>query len=241
MDFKKYLTRLGVEPRSQDPRFLDASRSSLDHARAHAEAQKFEDKLEAALKLPSDPALKQDLLAIAGGQSRPASHASVAGWLALAASVLVLVGVASFLLPTTGADAQVRQAFVAHLSHPEPALTARQNISDQRILERFAERGIVLREGLQDVSYYSPCVIGDVPGLHLVMTDDEHQQVTLMLMPGQGLESKHNFSMGDMTVQLSETSAGALALFGHQGQDLSGTMRDLLRNIDGPRRSLAAH
>ncbi|MEM1090587.1 MAG: DUF3379 family protein [Pseudomonadota bacterium] len=234
MDFEQYKIYLNADPRSREPEFLEASRSSIQNASAHAAAQEFEDKLESALRVPVPSPSVETILAHCFTDEESSHSYRPPTWLAMAAAVLVLVGVASVILPRgPQVDAFAREAFVAHLEHPEPAAFANDRpLPPPMVAQGFTSQGVSLEEAIADVTYLSPCVIGEKRGLHLVLTDDTGDKVTVMLLPGEPMEEKHNFSMDQVTVQMMPTGAGALALFGHQGQDLSPLARQLARDLN---------
>ncbi|MFK7955420.1 MAG: DUF3379 family protein [Lysobacterales bacterium] len=242
MDFEQFKIFLNADPRSREPEFLEAARSSIQNASDHAKALAFEDKLDNALRVPVVSPTTDDILTHCFGDEQSVSSYRPPTWLAMAAAVLVLVGVASVLLPgASPVDAYAREAFIAHLGHPEPgALSSEDAISADAVILAFANQGIAMRDALADVTYMSPCVIGEKKGMHLVVTEKSGDQITVMMMPGEGLESSHNFSVETMTVQMVPTNAGALALFGHQGQDLSPLGRELVRDINRSNELVAA-
>ncbi|MEM9531373.1 MAG: DUF3379 family protein [Pseudomonadota bacterium] len=234
MDLEQYKIYLKADPRSREPEFLEASRASIENAKAHAEALAFEDKLEQALRIPvEDPSEEEILLHCWNAENVDHDHSSSPSmWLAMAASVLMLVGVASMFWPAGQVDADVREAFIAHLDHPmEQPLAAEGEVPAAAIALAFANRGMALEGKMENVSYLKRCVIGDVQGLHLVLTDSEGDQITVMVMPDEPLERIHNFTVDSMTVQMVPSDAGAVALFGHQGQDLSPLARELSRGL----------
>ncbi len=46
MNLEDFEKQLNIEPRNEDPEFLEARRSSLSHAAAYRQAQAFEEKLD---------------------------------------------------------------------------------------------------------------------------------------------------------------------------------------------------
>ncbi len=241
MDFDQYKIYLSADPRSQEPEFLEASRSSVQNASEHAKALAFEKTLERALRVPVPSPSTQDIMTRCLGEQSTATIYRPPVWLAMAAAVLVLVGVASVILPggNTEVDDYARAAFVAHLEHPEPALSNTAKVGEEQLIAEFSRQGVNLEQAIADVTYLSPCLIGEKKGLHLVLTDSSGDQITVMMMPGETLQESHNFSMDSMTVQMIATKAGALALFGHQGQNLSPLGKSLARNVNRANNQLA--
>lgn len=230
MDLEEFEKRLLSEPRSDDPEVIAARRASTAHAAAYRAAQAFEDRLEAALTLPVAPDAADRIIARCLGRR---SRAPV--WIALAASLAVAAVVAVWLVPSgpSAADLAVRAAFVDHLSLPEPALDSQTPVDSEQVRAAFAVAGVELTGELGNVTYLYPCVIGGQKGLHLVMTESDGSQATLMMMPGRHLVAAADFSLPGLSAHLLPTAMGAIALFGHGNQDLSGLSRAVSDSI-GP-------
>ena len=127
-DFKKILM---TEPDSEDPEFVTAKTSSLEHARATRESERFEQQLAAALKVPVPEDGARRILAGLGQ-----GGTTVARWplLAVAAALVAAVGLAALMLRPV-APSDVRVAFVEHLQHPEPrALASDAPVAEARAL-----------------------------------------------------------------------------------------------------------
>ena len=64
MNFSEFKKRLGAEPRSRDPEMLSARDSSQQFETAAREAEDFEDKLEAVIKVEAPADLLSDIQSI---------------------------------------------------------------------------------------------------------------------------------------------------------------------------------
>lgn len=216
MDLKDFNRRLGEEPRSDDPELRQARNESIAHAAAFRDAQQFEDRLEHALHLPVEAGLADSILEHCLGPEQ--TRRIVPGWLAVAASFAVAALVAVFLFRGEPVNAELRDAFIAHMEYPEGALDSDQVISGQRFLVSLAKSGVDFAGTPDDITYFYPCIIDEKPGLHWVVTDDRGQKTTVLLIPGHEIASVHDFSVGEISARMLPTSAGVMALFGHQGQ-----------------------
>ncbi len=228
MDLEEYEKRLLSEPRSDEPEAVEARRASTAHAAAYRAAQAFEDKLEAALKLPVAPDAAERIIERCLPRR---SRAPV--WIALAASLAVAAVVAVWLVPSgpSAADLEIRLAFVEHLGNPEPALESERAVDPAQVRAAFAGVGVDLVDPLGNVTYLSPCVIGGRQGLHLVLTGAEGAKTTLMMLPGQHLTAAAEFNLPGISARLERTDMGAIALFGHRNQDLDALSREVLANV----------
>jgi len=118
MNFSEFKKRLGAEPRGSDPEMLEARRSSPEFEQAAAEAEAFERKLEDALKVGVDEeALLVSLaeIPVRPDSSRPAWKSP--HWMALAASVVVVVGIASIVLHQARQPTTVAEYVESHFNH----------------------------------------------------------------------------------------------------------------------------
>ena len=94
MNFSEFKRLLGADPLNQDPGTLRARDSSPEFERAAEEAENFERKLHSALAVntPADSFL-EGILDIPG--SATGQVATRPRWFAIAASVLVMLGIAA--------------------------------------------------------------------------------------------------------------------------------------------------
>ena len=229
MKLEEFEKQLLIEPGSQDPEFLAAKKGSLAHARAHKASERFERKLSAALQLPVDEGRAGQVLEAVLGD--PASGSSGRRWglLAMAASLVAAVGLSLLLVQSKPAP-DIRTAFVAHLRHPEPAaLASREAVDEQRALEALALMGATGLPRQATVTYVYPCPIGGVKGMHMVVTDSQQRQTTLLFMPDRSLASADEFVVDGMPAQVFNTPSGAAAAFAHAGE----LPEDLLRELFG--------
>ncbi len=232
MDLKEFQQRLGAEPRGQDPEVLTARGESVAHAAAYRAALDFEDRLEAALRVPvPNDAAERIIERCLGRPARPWLPA----WVGIAAVLALAIGIGVWLLPIgpNPADLELRTAFVEHLDNPEPALVSDATVGAERVRAAFAVAGAEFDGGLDNVTYLSPCVIGGKKGLHLVLTDSSGAKTTLMMMPGSRLAASAEFSLPGISARVEPTPVGAMALFGHRGQDLDKLSRNILASL-GP-------
>ncbi len=62
-------------------------------------------------------------------------------------------------------------------------------------------------------------------------TDQGGEKATVMMIPGEQLTAVAEFALPGISARLLPTSMGAIALFGHQSQDLGELSRDVLDNV----------
>ncbi|MDX1569425.1 MAG: DUF3379 family protein [Xanthomonadales bacterium] len=229
MNLDELEKQLLIEPDSQDPEFLAAKTSTLEHARAVKASEQFEKDLAEALRLPvGEDNAERVLTAIFDDQS-DGPPARRWGLLAMAASLVAAVGLAFFLIqPEQPSD--IRTAFVEHLRHPEPqALASDTAVAEGRALEALALMGATGLPREAAVTFAYPCPIGGVKGMHLVVTDRQRRKTTLMFMPERSLASPEEFVVDGMPARVFNTPSGAAAAFAHSGE----LPQELLRELFG--------
>ena len=232
-DFKKQLM---TEPMAQDEAMLAARRSSVQHMAAAKQSDAFESALEAALKLDTDANLVADILAGVQQQEPVAQRPFWGGWLAAAATVTLALGLGSFLYDGSVEASPMREAFVAHMGnrHEYPmALSATEVKPEAEVREIFAKFGADLDSDFGKVTYMTRCKIGGKLGVHLVVTEESGEKTTVMFLPGEALNAEINFDVEQVTAHMVSAPTGVIALFGHDGQDLSATTAALLQSLGG--------
>lgn len=215
---------------------LEARRSSVQHMAAARKSDAFESSLEAALKLKTETHLAAEILANVRQHEPTADRSHWGGWLAAAASITLALGIGSFVYDGTVAATPMREAFVAHINndHEYPmALTRAEVRPESAVREFFDEFGADLESSFGKVTYLTRCRIGDKLGIHLVVTEKSGDKTTVMFLPDEKLVAEVSFDVDQMTARMVSTPTGVVALFGHDGQDLSATTAALLQGLGG--------
>jgi len=236
VELEEFKQQLMIEPGSQDQAMLAARRSSVQHMAAAKQSDAFELQLEAALRFDTDANLTADILASVRQQEPSAGRSHWAGWLAAAASVTVALGIGSFMYNGTVEATPMRAAFVAHMSndHEYPMVLARTEARPESDVKDIFDRfGADLNSGFGKVTYLTRCKIGDKLGIHLVVTEDSGDKTTVMFLPGEELAAQISFDVDQVTARMVSTPTGVVALFGHNGQDLSATTDALVYGLGG--------
>ena len=168
MDCLEFRRRLAAEPQSRDPELLAHRDGCAACAAAWERAQAFERELLEALDVPVPAGLADRvLLAQATGERhRQTRRRHVA--FALAASLLLALGVGSYGWRQMDARSLPALA-VAHMPGEIHSLDLSQPISDAAIAAGFAVRGVTLRgPAPADVTYVHDCPVGPYKTVHLV-------------------------------------------------------------------------
>ena len=130
----------------------------------------------------------------------------------------------------------MREALVAHMNnlyeYPK-ALRGTEARPESVIRAVFAEFGADLSSGFGKVTFLARCKIGGKRGIHLVVTENSGDKTTIMFLPDQELIANISFDVDQVSARIVSTPTGIVALFGHDGQDLSATTAALLQGLRG--------
>ncbi|MEM9300611.1 MAG: DUF3379 family protein [Pseudomonadota bacterium] len=242
---------LNSEPRSQDPAFLEAKRSDLTLARKAADAEAFEQKLERALALPVDNDLTDRILSRI--DDRPTAWQRWPVSLAAAATVVIAVSLAILLPDSDVAPASdpviaavdkqdmmadkgamagdpMVAAFYDHLMKDKSqALASTAAFQSAEAEAALAEVGIRMADSGMKLTfaYPYPCPVGG-PSMHLVMTDEESRQTTVLFSPAGRVEKGVDTMAPDnLPARAFNVAAGAVYVVAHDGQPVDVLMGTL--------------
>ena len=218
MNFSEFKRRLGAEPRSQDPEFRLARDSSPEFAKAAAEAEAFEDKLERAAHFSCPQGLADELIALGRGPHRPAGR-----WVALAvaASLLVAFGATVLYRNLNPSWPSVDAYLVDHYRHHGQLLIDQVDgsVSTEaaRLLEDLNVQAMPELAGIIGVIKY--CPTPDGKGVHMVL-NTRQGPVTLIYMPGTRVSDGEMLGFDAVEALLVDLPAGSAAIIGAPEQDI---------------------
>jgi len=222
---------LGAEPRSSDPDFVEARRGSIEFAALARDANAFEEKLEAAIKVPVEADYSDQVLSKLAeveptiGASAKTVVTSLSRWtriIPIAASIAAIFALGIMIGRNTGPD-PLQQVFAAHVTHEEYALDLTDPIELRRVQAAFAMHGAKFQLASDSkVTYMATCVMGGKVGLHLVVVDDQGEHSTVMYLPDEADVREGMFSSGNLPGRMIKTEDGGVtAVFSHDGQPVS--------------------
>jgi hypothetical protein len=225
VDFKRLL---GAEPWNRDPETLRARNSGPEFEQAAEEVETFERKLQAALEVPEDPALTERILAVASG---PARRRGPPGWMALAASVVLVAGSVGIVWLQGRQPQDVGQYLLEHYAHDGDSLAARAGeLADPRDIERvLADFGVAASPQLAGrVRLIKYCPTPDGRGAHMILASPAGP-VHLIYMPATGVNDGQDIHFDGMRAQLLALGSGSAAMIAPGNQPL-GELEHLVRS-----------
>jgi hypothetical protein len=166
MNCLEFRRLLGSDPLATAPGFARHRAECARCAEAAARALEFEATLRRALQVePAAGFADSILLAQATRQNRQRTRARRDGLLALAAMLMLALGV--------GMQIEARPLStlaVKHLSHEALALTSTTPVPPESVRKAFAQFGIALRDvPVAKITFVACCPVGRSKSVHLVM------------------------------------------------------------------------
>lgn len=143
----------------------------------------------------------------------------------MAASMLVVSFSMALWLGPTNLEKISANDVVAHVLHhveEDPTLmTAFKAPTDQQDLQKlFLAVGASLNEPIDQMSYAGECIVKGQKGLHVVM-QGEQGPVTVIVLPGQQLDSMIAFESSGFQGELLPVKGGVVAIIGNSMEQLS--------------------
>jgi hypothetical protein len=224
-DFKRLL---GADPWNREPETLRARHSGPEFEQAAAEVEAFERKLQAALEVPDDPALSERILAVS---AQAASRRGPPGWLALAASVVLVAGSLGIVWLQSRQPSDLGQYLLEHYAHDGASLVDRAGaVADPAELARIlADFGVEASPPLAGrVRLIKYCPTPDGRGAHMVLASPEGP-VHLIYMPATGVSDGQDIRFDGMHAQLLALTTGSAAMIAPDSQPL-GELERLVRS-----------
>ena len=225
MNLTEFKKLLGADPLSRDPDTLRARQSGPEFEAAALEAEAFEDKLRAAVNIaPPDDALLDGLLAV----SEPPKRSY--GWMAMAAGVLVAIGVAGVLWNQSVPTMDLDETVAWHYSEDGELLMAmaRDDFDSGEARRILAEFELIAEQELQgQIRFMKICEGFNGSSAHMIVETDRGL-ISVIVMPGVRARERL-FEFGDMQGYYVTLGDATAAIIGSPEQAVSG-FSDLIRN-----------
>lgn len=181
---------------------------------AAREAEKFERKLNQALRIAPPAGLLDDILAVTD-RERAKHGASPRRWapFALAASLMMAVGAAGVVWNLNRGTESVEDYLVAHYAMDGAQLEAKaagQSASNVEAI--LAEVNFeALPEFADMIGFIKYCPTPDGKGVHMVL-NTERGPVTVILMPATAVEDRESYLGNGMQARIVSLSRGSIAV-----------------------------
>lgn len=223
-DFKKLM---GADPGNKDPETLLARQSDPVFEAVAAEAEVFEKKLQAAVRIAPPADLVKQIQSIGQAPARKRK------WfpLAVAASLLVAVSAGGLYWRQTHHWNSVEQYVAQHYAHDgskviERASVKMPDVDVERLLAKLnASAAMPLSAKILFVKF---CPTPNGRGAHMIVSTDQGP-VTLIYMPEIQVAEGERVTFDQMQALLVNLEQGSAAIIGNQSQNIGGLVA-MVRN-----------
>lgn len=222
MDYSEYQRLLGADPRNRDPAFLAARESSPEFRAAAEAADRFEALLEQAVALEAPADLTEGLSRIPVSDKHPLRERRAWWPIAVAASILLMVGAAGLVWKMQPAWDTVPDYVVDHYRHDGAMLLARGDghavveVSD--MLAAFGVEAAPELAGI--VNVIKSCPTPDGRGVHMVVNTDRGL-LTVIYMPDTSVTDGERLTFDDREALLVALPKGSAVIIGAGQQGIS--------------------
>jgi hypothetical protein len=232
MNCREFRRQLLIDPNCAEPEFLEHETDCPECAREHERAQRFEQRLKAALRTdaPDHSKLRRPSNATAKPRGGQGSHR-----LALAASLVLALAVGWWLelgwQGRTVANSDLGQVVLQHIEDEINHLQDEGVVQPAAVAYLVSQFGGRLVEDLGQVSYLGRCHIRRWEGIHLVV-HGRAGAVTVLLMPEEYRREPERVSSGRFSGVILPTSNGSMAVIGEKAErveDLGRRIRAAIR------------
>ncbi len=212
-----------AEPASQDSAFLHHKGECESCAGLVAQVGQFDKRLSDALRVDVPENLASRIIlrqSLAQAHKWPARLRSV---YAIAAGVLLAVGLAGLLTAVTRAPS-FEQSVVTHLDTEWNRLIAQRDVTEQKLVRVLSSLGGELQGEIGDIRHASVCDFAKEGGAHLVF-DGRKGPVVVLLLPKKHVEAPRAVATKQFDGSIVPTNHGSMVVIGAEGEDLQDITR----------------
>lgn len=197
------------------------------------QARQFESQLRAAVMVEIPEGLQARILLAQSLDKQPRGARLQPRWLALAASLLLSIGIAGGLLYRGNPDGRpeaLQAAVFGHIDAELDHLHEERNLQAGQLTGLFDQFGARVTDGIGKVNYAGHCTIRRHSGLHLVLPG-QRGPVTVLFMPGEYVNARRNIRTERFTAVIAPTGYGSVAVVGEPGEVLDEILGKVSRHV----------
>ncbi len=236
MNFSEFKQKLGAEPRQTAETYRAGETRDAERDAAVAEAESLEDRLEAALRLPVDEDALLDSVLAASRSAQGARTRRPPTWLAVAAGLVLVVGVAALVGWLQAPPETVEDYVQSHYRHDGSRVLARagEAVDRAEIEAVLASVGVRASDAFSEqVRFIKFCPTPHSQGAHMIV-DTAAGPVTVIYMPAVELAQPVLVRFDDVEARVVALTTGAAAIIGPEGrpvEDLQSRLREGIRPL----------
>ncbi len=186
----------------------------------------FEQALDSSLSVPVPEGLSSRILLrqrLAVQQSRRRAQ-----WLAMAASLLLVLGVV--LVQLDFAQPELDTIVLSHINDELHHLSDRHNVDMERLNKLLQPHGAQVAGLNRPVHYAGACPMRRHDGAHLVV-GGSNGPVTILIMPGEYVEKRSSLKDERFQGVIIPTENGSMAIVGEDPQQVEEVEQELQRSL----------
>ncbi len=213
MNFSEFEEKLGAEPRKTATGLADEIAGDPQWAAAAKAALSLENQLEQTLRSPQPgDELLESILAVPGKSRIPVPPT----WLAIAASLLLVAGLASVFLWQAPSDQSVEEYVRSHYGHDGQSVLA-HTLGEQTpadIAAVFASLGVEASPRFSaEIGFIKFCPTPEGKGAHMIVNTGQGP-ATIIYMPSVQIEEPLLISLDNTRASIIGLESGAAAIIG---------------------------
>ncbi len=234
MNCMKFRRMLLIEPRTRSKEFAEHISSCPECAERAKQALHFEDKLHAVLRVPSPTALETRIITARSSAAEGHRTGACSRWLALAAGMLLAVGLTGWLgyewEQKFGVSSGLETAVVDHINRELEHLHVLGDVAPQTLGLLLSQFGARIEGEIGSVSYAGRCPIRRHSGVHVVVPGQEGP-VTVLFMPGENLLHRRPVRSSRFTGVIVPTVYGSMAVVGEKFEPVERVVERMQQSI----------
>lgn len=235
MNCLEFRRRLMIDPFCKDEDLHEHEAKCPDCANFARDLRAQETRMRALLREVSPPEGLAERVQLAA-RFEENTNTRQRWWYAIAASVLLVIGVSMISVWTTSmerSDIALAQSVIHHIEDEANHLREAQPVSDGRLKWVFNRFGAELAADIGQVNFAAECLMRKKNGVHLVLPG-EVGPITVFFMPGEQAASTIEVAAGRFQGEIVPTDWGSIAVVGEKGETLSGKGERLAAAVRWP-------
>lgn len=218
MNCLEFRRRVNAAVGNKDAEYLQHAQECQACAAFAKQAALFEHKLAEAIDVEVPPTLEAQILLRQNMEQQRREQNRRTRWMALAASVLLTVGLVTGIWTFTP-PATLDSAVLAHINNELDHLSDRKDIQlaqANHVLQPFNTQ---LQQPPARIHYVGACQIHRSAGAHMVL-QGEKGPVTVLLMPGETVQARLPLRDQRFTGVIVPTDNGSMAIVGERDENI---------------------
>lgn len=220
IDCKQFQKQFSATPEVIDRPFSEHLENCTECAEFARQIRELQQRLYAAMEVRVPVSLHPKLKRIPTERRKQSLRRLSLGISALAASVLLAIGLVHFRPVQLPAQTKLEQVVYQHIAREPEALTAVFPVKQALVTSTLKDFGVEVSDSeFGEIMHVTLCPIGDTHGLHLVV-QGKQGPVTLLFMPTKSIQVRTPFAQGHFTGYIEPAAVGLVAIVGEKGENL---------------------